>query len=591
MVPILNDLAREYEANGFEKLVGTRALFLYPLNALINSQRERLRAWTEAYDDGVRFCLYNGNTEENKHRDQGKYANEVLTRKVLRASPAPLLVTNATMLEYMLVRQIDSPIIEQSKGKLRWIVLDEAHTYLGSQAAELSLLLRRVMYTFGVEPENVRFVATSATIGGDQAKANLRSYLANLAGISEESVVVIGGRRSIPDLNSGITNQLSYDAVARIEPDTKFSKERYEALAGSAAASRIRDRLAQSEVPCALTALSEHTYGERDKRKETLAWLDLCANTCLPGGKDRKPEVDSVPFLPIRGHFFHQVINGLWCCSNRHCSKKQDAELTDGWPFGNVYTRRRSECDCGSPVFELVFCQDCNSPHLYCAEKSGRLVQYDREAIDEFSLDIEGPEDDEAEKRELPDFVSSAIIANKPHPDLTYPVSIDPQGNMVGPGMESIDIELINPAMPVCVDCEYSSNKGFFFRRALLGTPFYISNAMPTLLEFCQDGDSPSDQPSRGRRLITFTDSRQGTARISTKLQQDSERDTVRGLVYAYVAGNVKSIDPDSLREKQEKLEKYEKQITALEKSGDKETAKTINEGLADPLRKELGHL
>ena len=54
MVPILNDLVQEYEQS-CESLVGVRALFIYPLNALINSQRERLRAWTVAYDNGLRF--------------------------------------------------------------------------------------------------------------------------------------------------------------------------------------------------------------------------------------------------------------------------------------------------------------------------------------------------------------------------------------------------------------------------------------------------------------------------------------------------------------------------------------------------------
>jgi len=46
------------------------------------------------------------------------------------------------MLEYMLVRTEDQPILAQSQGQLRWIVIDEAHNYIGSQAAELTLLLR-----------------------------------------------------------------------------------------------------------------------------------------------------------------------------------------------------------------------------------------------------------------------------------------------------------------------------------------------------------------------------------------------------------------------------------------------------------------
>ena len=74
-----------------------------------------------------------------------EWQSEVVGRDVLREDPPPILVTNATMLEYMLVRNVDRPIIDQSQGKLRWIVIDEAHSYLGSQAAELTLLLRRVL--------------------------------------------------------------------------------------------------------------------------------------------------------------------------------------------------------------------------------------------------------------------------------------------------------------------------------------------------------------------------------------------------------------------------------------------------------------
>ncbi|MBF4218601.1 hypothetical protein, partial [Vibrio anguillarum] len=92
--------------------------------------------------------LYNGNTPNDlKAQDrqrQRKQPQEVLSRKLMRENPAPILVTNGTMLEYMLVRQADAPIIQKSQGKLRWIVLDEAHTYIGSQAAELALQLRRV---------------------------------------------------------------------------------------------------------------------------------------------------------------------------------------------------------------------------------------------------------------------------------------------------------------------------------------------------------------------------------------------------------------------------------------------------------------
>jgi ATP-dependent helicase YprA (DUF1998 family) len=68
----------------------------------------------------IRYCLYNGNTE-NLHAsvksEQAKRPNEVLSREKMREEPAPILVTNGTMLEYMMVRQIDAPIIQQSKAQ------------------------------------------------------------------------------------------------------------------------------------------------------------------------------------------------------------------------------------------------------------------------------------------------------------------------------------------------------------------------------------------------------------------------------------------------------------------------------------------
>ena len=93
LVPILNDLARQRVIGS--PLVGTQALFLYPLNALINSQRDRLRAWTAAFNGDLRFCLYNGETRRTvPSREQRQHPQEILSRQLLREAPPPLLVTN-----------------------------------------------------------------------------------------------------------------------------------------------------------------------------------------------------------------------------------------------------------------------------------------------------------------------------------------------------------------------------------------------------------------------------------------------------------------------------------------------------------------
>jgi hypothetical protein len=81
--------------------------------------------------------------------------------------------------------------------------------------------------------------------------------------------------------------------------------------------------------------------------------------------------------------------------------------------------------------------------------------------------------------------------------------------------------------------------------------PFTLSTVISTLLEFCPQDPMPAGKPFQGRKLISFTDSRQGTARIAVKLQQDSERNRIRGLVYHRLlqAQPVNTLSPEEIQE------------------------------------------
>lgn len=291
MVPILNDLYEEFIQAG-QALTGVQALFLYPLNALINSQQERLDAWTRHFtpSNAIRYCLYNGNTPEHKSQEAGKqklHPNQVLTREELRLNPSPILVTNGTMLEYMMVRQIDAPILQKSQGKLRWIVLDEAHSYMGSQAAELAMQLRRVLHAFGVEAKNVRFVATSATIAGADAEEKLKQFLSEISGQSTENILVIGGQREVPVLPIVENNQQSFDELVAIDAEKEISYERYQQLAGHPIACILRESIC-SHRALTLDDLS-NILQEKEfnlSKHEILNWLDLLTFT-KPSDKEQ----------------------------------------------------------------------------------------------------------------------------------------------------------------------------------------------------------------------------------------------------------------------------------------------------------------
>ncbi|WP_024300143.1 DEAD/DEAH box helicase [Methylomicrobium lacus] len=564
MVPVLEDLYREYKDNGSKPLIGVRALFLYPLNALINSQRERLNAWTQSFDKGIRYCLYNGKTEEHRAKVRSEQAlklNEILSRELMREEPAPILVTNGTMLEYMLVRQIDAPILQQSRKEqsLRWIVLDEAHTYAGSQAAELALQLRRVMHAFGVSPQQVRFVATSATIAGGDTEQQLKKFLSDLSGVPIDQIDVLGGNRVIPSLPNSKNVPVKLDDLEAIPltntkaPHIHF--ERYQMLTHSPEARLLRDILVTTPRPLKLTEIADQfsrRTGHSLSQSEFLRWLDVCTGT--------QSSEDEPAFLKLRAHFFQRTIQGLWSCFNKDCEAKRNTPLPGNWPFGYVYVSRRQTCSCGSPVFEVGFCNECNEPHLLARDKRGKLVQWNESGGDEFSLlsevdNDETPSDRESSQRSAKNLL---ILSSSPNEDLGFiPVDLDMNSAEfhVKSG-ETVRLGL-NDGEVVCskVGCEYAGSKGALpFRRSLLGSPFYVANAVPTVLEYCPDfknedgqkGHGPQSLPGRGRRLITFTDSRQGTARMAVSMQQEAERNRVRGLIVEVLSSHQRTLSNQS---------------------------------------------
>ena len=555
MIPILEDLIRS-QAKQKGKLVGVQALFLYPLNALINSQKERLNAWTEPFKGNIRYCLYNGETRNEAIPKDRETPNEVLSRDKLRQEPPPILMTNATMLEYMLVRQVDAPILNISKnaGSLRWIVLDEAHSYIGSQAAEIALLLRRVVHAFGKKPQDIRFVATSATIASKDAEKELCQYLADLAGVSLEQIIVVSGSRDFECLEINNKNQQSLSEIQAISDENN----RYQALANHAISSTIRYVLTNSNQPLTLNKLIEHcelylcsSSQKEEKQREILSWLDVMTQT----KKDQ-----SIDFLSLRMHLFQNMLHGLWACADKDCNHKSEYLNHQDWKFGQVYLNHRHKCECGAPVYELVSCQDCGEPHLlaqyHATAKSSKLKQCDTYVSDEFALNREEDNDNlESNEDEVIEFTGkNTVLLSQTTNDQYIIQPLNKESLELGlKNEQTIDVALDGSTNAHCSVCDFPSKNAPFYRKHYLGSPFYVVNAVPTVLEFCApDNQHPLELPAQGKRLITFTDSRQGTARMAVKMQQDAEYAKLRGLVFRILVDNAKpkpsDIDIEVLR-------------------------------------------
>ena len=200
LYPILFELYRQHLAGELRE-PGVRAMILYPMNALANDQRERLgKICGDLCEAGSgfqpRFGQYIGQTPEDIrdfHRNAAERAEErvpgeLIFREEMRATPPHILLTNYSMLEYLLIRPDDSPLFDGDRGT-RWqfIVLDEAHQYRGAKGMEMGMLIRRLKQRLreGGRKDPFRCIATSATLSsgeGEREKKTVADFAGELFG-------------------------------------------------------------------------------------------------------------------------------------------------------------------------------------------------------------------------------------------------------------------------------------------------------------------------------------------------------------------------------------------------------------------------
>ena len=177
LIPVLDHVIRANAAG----VTGTKALVLYPMNALADDQAGRLaRLITgEPALRRIRAGIYTGdNISGTGTRTVVSERGLITDRRIMRADPPDILLTNYKMLDQLLLRGDDQHIWAASADSLRYLVLDEFHTYDGAQGTDVAMLLRRLAWTLDAQrtrpngdgPHPLRPIApvgTSATLGSD----------------------------------------------------------------------------------------------------------------------------------------------------------------------------------------------------------------------------------------------------------------------------------------------------------------------------------------------------------------------------------------------------------------------------------------
>jgi ATP-dependent helicase YprA (DUF1998 family)/very-short-patch-repair endonuclease len=164
IIPIVDYVLRQGSGQGI------RAIVVYPMNALANSQANELEKFLcRGYPEGkppVTFRRYTGQESDDERR------NIIL-------NPPDILLTNYVMLELLLTRPREKKIVQAARDRLQFFVLDELHTYRGRQGADVALLARRVREVCA--RPHLQCVGTSATLAGSGSFTDQQRQIAEVA--------------------------------------------------------------------------------------------------------------------------------------------------------------------------------------------------------------------------------------------------------------------------------------------------------------------------------------------------------------------------------------------------------------------------
>ena len=191
LFPVLDHCARA-RASGEH---GIKALVIYPMNALASDQARRIAelvAKVPAFA-GLRVGLYVGGQVGKAGEGAVMTTDSVITdRDTMRKHPPDILLTNYKMLDFLMLRPKDRQLWEQNTpATLRYLVVDELHTFDGAQGTDLALLLRRLRARLKIPNGHLICAGTSATLGGASDTTPLREYARQIFGVPfpPESVI------------------------------------------------------------------------------------------------------------------------------------------------------------------------------------------------------------------------------------------------------------------------------------------------------------------------------------------------------------------------------------------------------------------
>jgi rubrerythrin len=455
MWPMITKLVNEAKESPTSwKHRGVRAMMLYPMNALVSDQIGRLRRMigTDSfyqmfveYTGNMRrpqFGMYTGRTpyagESKKKQDialsetlrrnlisrdeetvnqlkhMGKFPAkyniekfveelvegrhftdekdaELITRFEMQSKSPDILITNYSMLEYMLMRQEEQSIWEDTKNWLNeseknklLFIIDEAHMYRGASGGEVALLIRRFLHKLGVKRDKLQFILTSASIPQNEDD-KVRKFICDLTALDytkKNQIEIITGEREKINYNSAI--EICAEDLAKFDIDSLHTNAKLETIKefGSIAGLNVSTCSFSDETEveqwlyCELTKLSPLLRIMECCRGKAISFQELAKKVFLGAETETAQKAISVllsvapiaknkegqVLFPSRLHMMFRGIGGIYACSNPDCKeRKQTSPLN----LGKIYIGNHDDvCKCGGKIYELLNDRSCGALFL-----------------------------------------------------------------------------------------------------------------------------------------------------------------------------------------------------------------------------------